>query len=95
MSRTLPFTVRLLPTVRERLVVEAERLALRPSDVVRLAVERYLGFSKDENESSWRHHQISEFSQVALDRIITQQYPQFREEILTETNRRMEKYHAR
>ncbi|WP_200910996.1 hypothetical protein [Sphingomonas sp. Leaf25] len=83
------------PEVFGRFEVEAKRRMLRPSDLMRIAIERFLEFTDGENESAYRHHQISEFSQIALDKIITEQYPQYREQILAETNRRMEKYHAR
>ena len=37
---------------------------------------------------------ISEFMQLALDVIISEQYPEFRERIIANTDKRLEQYHG-
>jgi hypothetical protein len=39
-------------------------------------------------------HRISEFMQLALDVIISEQYPEFRERIIANADKRLEQYHG-
>ena len=64
------------------------------SDILRAAISQYLIGQKLVGESQLRHHRISKYSQVALDTIILEQHPEFRDRIVAETDRRMERYHG-
>ncbi len=76
-----------------RTIAKAEGRSV--SDVLRTAVAQFLSNRSLLKAGDLRHHRISEYSQIAIDAIITQQYPELRSRILAETDRRMEKYHAR
>ncbi len=64
------------------------------ADILRTAIDQYLLGHKLVGESQMRHHRISEYSQIALDTIILEQHPEFRDRIVTETDRRMARYHG-
>jgi hypothetical protein len=44
--------------------------------------------------SQRRQARVVEYAQIALDAIIQEQHPEYRERILAETDRRMERYHG-
>ena len=91
---TRHFTVRLTPGLRADVEREAANKSCSPSEIIRRSIEQYLLGQKLIGESQLRHHRISEYSQVALDTIILEQHPEFRDRIVAETDRRMERYHG-
>ena len=91
---TRHFTVRLTPGLRADVEREAAAKSCSPSEIIRRSIEQYLLGQKLIGESQLRHHRISEYSQIALDTIILEQHPEFRERIVAETDRRMERYHG-
>ena len=91
---TVQRSIRLDPQQFELLVQTAGRQRRSLADVLRTAVEQYLSGTNRAADSDLRHHRISEFSQVALDTIIREQHPEMIEAIVSETNRRMERYHG-
>lgn len=64
------------------------------ADLLRAAIDQYLVGQKLIRDSQMRHHRISEYAQAALDTIILEQHPEFRDRIVAETDRRMERYHG-
>ena len=91
---TRHFTVRLTPGLRADVEREAASKSCSPSEIIRRSIEQYLLGQRLIGESQMRHHRISEYSQVALDTIILEQHPEFRDRIVAETDRRMERYHG-
>ena len=64
------------------------------SHVVRDAIELYLAQQGARSASLERIAMTSEFTQVAVDIMISEQMPERREDILATVQDRMEKYHA-
>ena len=64
------------------------------SDVLRTIIAHYRDRNSMLTTSQRRQARISEYAQVALDAIIREQHPEYRDRILEETNRRMERYHG-
>ena len=87
-------TVRLSPDLRSGIDREAAQRGCSPSEIIRRSIEEYLLGQKLIGDSQLRHHRICEYSQAALDTIILEQHPEFRERIVAETDRRMERYHG-
>lgn len=94
LDTTRPFTVRLAPDVHARVTRQASDQNCSPSELIRRAIEQYFIGQKLLGLSERRHHRISEYTQVAIDTIILEQHPEFRDRIVAETDRRMEKYHG-
>ncbi len=88
------YTIRFDPRVCERIEGLARNQDCNPSDVIRAAVNAYLATSNMTALSSRRMARISEFVQLALDVIISEQYPEFRERIIANTDKRLEQYHG-
>lgn len=65
-----------------------------PSQVVRWAIDAYLADADIEVTSARRLARIAEYKHLALDVIIREQYPEFRERMIAETDKRMEQYHG-
>ena len=93
-NNTRHCSLRLPPDLRARIDSEAANLGCSPSEIIRRSIEQYLLGQKLIRDSQLRHHRISEYSQVALDTIILEQHPEFRDRIVAETDRRMERYHG-
>lgn len=93
-SSSRRYTVRFEPALYQQIEASAARLKTSPADVIRRAVAMLMRGEKSLTDSDLRHHRISEFSQVALDTIIREQHPEMIEAIVSETNRRMERYHG-
>lgn len=87
-------TVRLSSEQHALVEAIAKREGRTAAEIIRRAVDHYLGSLSRGTESDLRHHRISEFSQVALDTIIREQHPEMIEAIVSETNRRMKRYHG-
>src|SRR3546814_16241564 len=67
----------------------------RSSDLLcRTAVDAFLASAGLLTFSQRRIARISEFRQLALDIIIREQFPEYRDRILAETDRRLEQYHG-
>ena len=94
MSTTRHCTVRLDRQQHDRILALAHEQNCNPSDVIRAAVDAYLGTATLLSSSHRRLARISEFMQLALDVIISEQYPEFRDRIIANADKRLEQYHG-
>lgn len=94
MSTTRHCTVRLDRQQHDRILALAIEQNCNPSDVIRAAVDAYLGTATLLTSSHRRLARISEFMQLALDVIISEQYPEFRDRIIANADKRLEQYHG-
>ena len=78
----------------DRLVAVAGERGCTPSDLLRAAVDAFLASGQMLSSSHRRIARISEFQQLALDIIIREQFPEYRDRIIAETDKRMEQYHG-
>ena len=82
-------------TVRlDRLVAIAAERECTASDLIRHAVDAFLGAGQILAGSQRRLARINEFQHLALDIIIREQFPEYRDRILAETDKRLETYHG-
>ena len=94
---TIPYkhcTVRLDRGKYDRLVALAAERGCTPSDLLRAAGDAFLGSGQLLSSSHRRIARISEFQQLALDIIIREQFPEYRDRIIAETDKRLEQYHG-
>ena len=94
---TIPYkhcTVRLDRGKYDRLVALAAERGCTPSDLLRAAVDAFLGSGQLLSSSHRRIARISEFQQLALDIIIREQFPEYRDRIIAEIDKRLEQYHG-
>ena len=94
MSTTRHCTVRLNRQQHDRILALATEQNCNPSEVIRAAVDAYLGTATLLTSSHRRLARISEFMQLALDVIISEQYPEFRDRIIANAVKRLEQYHG-
>ena len=94
MSTTRHCTVRLNRQQHDRILALATEQNCNPSEVIRAAVDAYLGTATLLTSSHRRLARISEFMQLALDVIISEQYPEFRDRIIANADQRLEQYHG-
>ena len=87
-------TVRLDRRQHERIQALALEQHCSPSEIIRSAVDAYLGTASLLTSSHRRLARIGEFMQLALDVIISEQYPEFRERIIANADKRLEQYHG-
>jgi len=87
-------TVRLPRDLCDRLDAEAAFLGCTPSDLIRQAIEQRLDGLKLLHGSKRRHLRVTEYMQVALDAIIRKDYPEMRDTLVLETDRRMKLHHG-
>ncbi len=87
-------TVRLDRAKYERIVLLAAEGDCTPSDIIRAAVDRYLAGSDLLASSCRRMARIGEYQQLALDIIIREQFPEYRDRLVAETDRRLEQFHG-
>lgn len=87
-------TVRLNRAKYERVVELAAERECTPSDIIRAAVDRYLAAGDLLASSSRRIARISEYQHLALDIIIREQFPEYRDRLIAETDRRLEQFHG-
>lgn len=80
--------------MRSQVARVANEKSCSPSEIIRRAIEQYFIGQRLLEKSEARHQRITEYSQVALDTIILEQHPEFRDRIVAETDRRMDKYHG-
>jgi lysozyme family protein len=78
----------------DRLVGLAAERGCTPSDLLRAAVDAYIASNQLLSSSHRRLARISEFQQLALDIIIREQFPEYRDRIIAETDKRLEQYHG-
>ena len=78
----------------DRLVALACERGCTPSDLLRAAVDGFLGSVDVLSTSNRRIARISEFQHLALDIIIREQFPEYRDRIIAETDKRLEQYHG-
>ena len=64
------------------------------ADLLRNIIDQHLQNQKVLADSERRHVRMTEYAQAALDTIILEQHPEYRERIIAETERRMERYHG-
>jgi Flp pilus assembly CpaF family ATPase len=88
------FNVRLEREQWARLSVLADERQQSVAEIIRAALNVYLGTADLLTSSQRRIARISEFQQIALDLIIQEQYPEYRERIIAEANKRLEQYHG-
>jgi hypothetical protein len=93
-STTRHCTVRFEREQYDRILALAANQNCKPSEVIRTAVAAYLGTAAVVTNSNRRMARISEFMQLALDVIISEQYPEFRERIIANADKRLEQYHG-
>lgn len=93
-SGTRRYTIRLSTSLYTRIEHQAAALETTPADYIRRAVENYLLGQHSLSESQLRLIRVGEYSQLALDTIICEQFPDFRERILAATDKRMRRYHG-
>ena len=87
-------TVRLDRGKYDRLVTLAAERGCTPSDLLRTAVDHFLSGGDLASSSQRRLARIGEFQQLALDIIIREQFPEYRDRIIAETDKRLELYHG-
>ena len=94
MSIYRPFTVRVAGDLRVRIEEQAAKLGCSPSDLARRAIEHHLDGLQLLEGSKRRHLRVTEYMQVALDAIIRKDYPELRETLVLEADRRMKLHHG-
>src|SRR3546814_8199601 len=82
-------TVRLDRSKYDRLVAIAAERECTASDLIRHAVDAFLGAGQILAGSQRRLARINEFQHLALDIIIREQFPEYRDRILAETDKRL------
>lgn len=88
------FMVRFEQGLFDRIEALADKRNCKPSDVIRAAVVAYLADTALDVTSHRRLARISEFLQLAVDVMISEQYPEYRERIIANTDKRLEQYHG-
>lgn len=88
------YNIRLERNQWDRLAEIARLQKLTPADVIRAALDTFLASGDLRRSSQRRLARISEFQQLALDIIIREQFPEYRDRILAETDKRLEQYHG-
>lgn len=87
-------TVRIDRSKYDRLVALANERGCTASDLLRQAVDSFLSARQMIAASQRRLARISEFQHLALDIIIREQFPEYRDRIIAETDKRLEAYHG-
>ena len=78
----------------DRLAELARARGVAPAEIIRAAIDAYFATGDLLSASQRRLVRIGEFQQLALDVIIREQFPEFRERILAEVDKRMELHHG-
>ena len=87
-------TVRLDRSKYDRLVELAAERGCTLTDLLRAAVDNFLSSGQLLTSSQRRIARIGEFQHLALDIIIRDQFPEYRDRIIAETDKRLELYHG-
>lgn len=88
------YNVRLERSQWDRLSAIAAERNLSVADILRSALDVFLSSSDLLTASQRRIARISEFQQLALDVIIREQYPELRDRLVAETDKRLVQYHG-
>ncbi|WP_298672313.1 hypothetical protein [uncultured Sphingomonas sp.] len=88
------YNVRLERAQWDRLSVIATEQKLSVADVIRSALNVFLSSSDVLTASQRRLARISEFQQLVLDVILREQYPELRDRLVAETDKRLVQYHG-
>jgi len=94
MSTNKHCTVRIDRGKYDRLAALASERGCTPSDLLREAVDLLLATGPVITASQRRLARIGEFQHLALDIIIREQYPEYRERLVAETDKRLEQFHG-
>lgn len=92
-ARSKRYTIRLDEVAFEEIEAIASRRGLSPADVIRTAIDAWLGSGKRLSDSDRRMRRIMEYTQVAVDTIIRENHPEMRDTLVRETDRRMALHH--
>ena len=92
-ARSKRYTIRLDGTAFEQVEAIASHRGVSPADVIRTAIDAWLGTGKRLSASDRRMRRIMEFTQIAVDAIIRQNHPEMRDTLVRETDRRMALHH--
>lgn len=87
-------TVRLDRSKYDRLFELAAERGCTLTDLLRAAVDNFLSSGQLLTSSQRRIARIGEFQHLALDIIIREQFPEYRDRIIAETDKRLELYHG-
>lgn len=87
-------TVRFDPEQFARLQKIAEEQGKPLAEVMRAAIGAFLDGQPKLSASQLRHLRVTEFMQVAMDAIIRNDYPELRETLILEADRRMRLHHG-
>jgi hypothetical protein len=90
----LRYTIRISPRQLARVEELASLENRKAADIIRMALDAYLGGNTQVTASKMRHLRISEYTQIALDHIIRQDYPEDRDRLIAQTDLRMEQHHG-
>lgn len=88
------YNVRLERAQWDRLSEIAAEQKLSVADVIRSALNVFLSSSDVLTASQRRLARISEFQQLVLDVILREQYPELRDRLVAETDKRLVQYHG-
>lgn len=95
MSSTLKHcSVRFDPQKYDRILAIARERDCKPSDVIRSAVDSYLSSNDLLSASHRRVARLIEFIQIAIDVMVREQYPEYRDRLVAEADKRLEQYHG-
>ena len=92
-ARSKRYTIRLDETAFEQVEAIASHRGVSPADVIRTAIDAWLGTEKRLSASDRRMRRIMEFTHIAVDAIIRQNHPEMRDTVVRETDRRMALHH--
>ena len=88
------YTIRLEQDQWERLEQQSRSRGVPTADLIRTAVDLLLSGDSLKDMSRLRLARIGEFQHLALDVLIREQFPQYRDRIVAETDKRVELYHG-
>lgn len=88
------YNIRLERSQWDRLSEIATEQKLSVADVIRSALNVFLSSYDVLTASQRRLARISKFQQLALDVIIREQYPELRDRLVAETDKRLVQYHG-
>ncbi|WP_242121218.1 hypothetical protein [Sphingomonas lacusdianchii] len=94
MKKTFQRTVRFDRDQAARLEAIAVNHNRTFADQLRIVLTEWLEGQNILNASQLRQARVAEYAQAALDTIILENHPEFRDRIVAETDRRMERYHG-
>ncbi|MBV2149944.1 ribbon-helix-helix protein, CopG family [Sphingobium sp. AS12] len=87
-------SLRLEPELTGRFDRIAAEEGITRAAAMRLALRTYAEAAEQIGSSQRRLAHIAEYMQMAIDVIIREQYPEYRDRLVEETPRRVERYHG-